>query len=162
MAWTTPKTWASEPLTSTGLNTYVRDNQTYLKDRVDAAAAQYIRTSGNYTTTSNGTLVDVDAVNMELTITTTGKDVLITLVGFGSIASNGRTLTIAVDINGTPYTMVEAHNEGSGKRNISFSYPFTGLLAGEHVFKLQWHGSSTSKVGATLLMAAPERNSRIP
>ena len=88
MAWTTPKTWSSEPLTSTDLNTYVRDNQNYLKGRVDADAAQYERTSGDYTTSSS-TLVDVDATNMSLTITTTGGDVLVTLVGF---ASHGRAI----------------------------------------------------------------------
>jgi len=38
MAWTNPKTWAAEVLTSADLNLYVRDNQNYLKTVVGLGA----------------------------------------------------------------------------------------------------------------------------
>ena len=39
MAWTTPKTWArNDPLNADNLNTFIRDNQNYLKSQADAAA----------------------------------------------------------------------------------------------------------------------------
>lgn len=39
MAWTAPKTWArNDPLNADNLNTFIRDNQNYLKSQVDAAA----------------------------------------------------------------------------------------------------------------------------
>ena len=38
MAWTAPKTWSSEPLTSLDLNSNVRDNLNHLKDRLDSSA----------------------------------------------------------------------------------------------------------------------------
>lgn len=38
MTWTHPKTWTSEPLTSTDLNQYVRDNQSDLHNRLRSTA----------------------------------------------------------------------------------------------------------------------------
>lgn len=38
MAWTAPKTWAAETLTSSDMNLHVRDNELYLKAHVDASA----------------------------------------------------------------------------------------------------------------------------
>lgn len=156
MAWTTPKTWASEPLTSIDLNTYVRDNQNYLQDRVDSptATAQYLRTATNYTTTST-TLVDVDATNLALTITTTGGDVLVTFCGYANVNTSGKSMSLAVDIDGTPYTVITQDCPGSGQQiNVSFSYVFTGLTAGSHTFKLQWlteTGTATLYAGTLLL-----------
>lgn len=43
MAWTEPKTWARlDPLNADNLNTYVRDNQAYLKSAVDGQAANLV------------------------------------------------------------------------------------------------------------------------
>jgi hypothetical protein len=142
MAWTTPKIWASEPLISTDLNTYVRDNQTYLKDRIDATAKQYIRTSGDYSTTSSS-LVDIDATNLALTLTTLGGDVRVTFTGMGVLdTSNNRDFVLAVDIDGTPYNIMD-HKE-YGQTNFGFTYIFTGLTAGSHTFKMQWSTSAST------------------
>lgn len=154
MAWTTPKTWASEPLTSIDLNTYIRDNQNYLKSRIDSTAQQYIRTSGNYTTTSSS-LVDVDATNMALTITTSGKDVLVTLVGYIS-ESNGNQVDIAVDVDGGTdvKTLVSVEGNAGENQNVSFGLIWSGLSAGSHTFKLQWArdggGTATMRAGSLL------------
>ena len=47
MAWTAPKTWARlDPLNADNLNTFIRDNQLHLKERVDSGAnlAHRVRT----------------------------------------------------------------------------------------------------------------------
>ena len=89
MAWTTPKTWSSEPLTSIDLNTYVRDNQNHLKDRLDASASRVVSGATLLTTTAND-FVNVDATKLSLTLTTHGGDVLL---GFtGTVRNSARTL----------------------------------------------------------------------
>ncbi len=43
MAWTNPKTWArNDPLNAANLNTYVRDNQEYLKAQADGQASNLV------------------------------------------------------------------------------------------------------------------------
>lgn len=42
MAWTAPKTWVEELLTPADMNTYMRDNQNYLKDTEEAHEAATI------------------------------------------------------------------------------------------------------------------------
>ena len=160
MAWTTPKTWASEPLTSIDLNTYIRDNQNYLQDRVDSsdATAQYIRVSSDYTTTSTS-LVDVDATNLAHSITTIGGDVLATFAGYANVNSSGSDMYLAVDVDGTPYTIVKTKSQGSGHIfNVSFSYVFAGLAAGSHDFTLQWRvsGNTGTLYAGTLLFDVRE------
>ena len=67
MAWTSPKTWSSEPLTSIDLNTYVRDNQNHLKDRLDNSAGNIV--SGSTVLSSTSTeFVDVEATNLALAL----------------------------------------------------------------------------------------------
>ena len=144
MAWTTPKTWVSEPLISVDLNTHVRDNQNYLKSRIDTTAKQYIRTSGNYITTSTS-LVDIDPVDLVLMITTIGGDVRVTFVGHATGAGGDRTLSVGVDIDNIKYTILSETETGSA--NLSFSYIFTGLSAGPHIFKMLW---STNADTATM------------
>lgn len=142
MAWTTPKTWSSEPLTSSDLNTYIRDNQAYLLDRLESSAQHYFRSSGAYTTTS-ATLVDVDATNMNLTINTTGGDVF---VGFrGWVISGSSGYEIAVDLDsGTSVTLMMGVPYGTSYTgNASFIAIFTGLSAGSHSFKLQFRRFSS-------------------
>ena len=80
MAWTTPKTWSSEPLTSIDLNTYMRDNQNHLKDRLDSSAAKFVSGARNIRTTST-VFVDVDAEKLALELTTHGGEVLLGFTG---------------------------------------------------------------------------------
>ena len=140
MAWETPKTWASEPLTSIDLNEQVRDNLNHLKDRFDgtSAAAQYISTS-DYST-SGTAWVDVDSTNMALTITTTGGDVLVTANGNVSNNNDSRTAYIGVDVDsGADFAQLYEQKEGvDGIHSFGSSWIFTGLSAGSHTFKLQW------------------------
>lgn len=145
MAWTTPRTWTDgEIVTKAIMDTHVRDNLDYLKDRLDGAAKQYIRTATNYTTTSTS-YVEVDGTgNLTLTFTTDGSDVRVTFVGYGSTAT-AKWIGMGVDVDGTEYELVRADSETTdGYVNLSFSYVFTGLSAASHTFKLIWRAEDSN------------------
>jgi len=150
MAWNTPKVdWETGELVAASDLNEIGENLSLLRN---PPTAQYIRAATNYTTTSSS-LVDVDATEgqMQFTMTTTGEDVLVTFAGYVEGSGGDRTITLAVDIDGTPYTIVKELE--TGEANMSFSYIFTGLAAEEHVFKLQWSinsGTATMYAGTTL------------
>lgn len=54
MAFTAPKTWASEKLTSSDLNTFIRDNQNHLKVNIALEAAVELTISGGVVTKTKG------------------------------------------------------------------------------------------------------------
>ena len=137
MAWTTPKTWSAEPLTSNDLNTYVRDNQNNIRARQDTND-KYIGTgSGDYTTTSTS-LVDVDATNLSLTITTHGGDVLVGFVGI-AVAPAANLVTFSVNVDGSnPFSSAGLSAASQHTDTASFVCLIEGLSAGSHTFKLQW------------------------
>ena len=149
MAWTTPKTWSSEPLTSIDLNTHVRDNQNHLKDRLDASASRVINGALVLTTTANA-FVDVDTTKLALTLTTHGGDVLL---GFtGTVKHSARSATtsfnVAVDLvdyiadNGVIGVTTAYDGDGGRIKPISFVLLITGLSAGSHSFRLRWKTSN--------------------
>lgn len=152
MAWTTPKTWSSEPLTSSDLNTYIRDNQAHLLDRVESSAEHYFRSSGDYSTTSL-TMVDVDATNMNFTITTTGGDVLVGFRGWVNSGTSGYELAVDLDSGSSVTIMMSVPYGTSFIGNTSFIAIFTGLSTGSHTFKLQFRRFNT---GAMTLYAGCE------
>jgi len=144
MAWTTPKTWASEPLTSLDLNTYIRDNQNYFKSRVDGEAKQHKEVSSSYSTTSTS-FVDVDGTNMSHTITTTGGDVRITLSAFGYVSGGGNIIYVGFSLGGTDYRILNAECSNSNDYvNLSFSHIVTGLAVGDYTFNLIWQVSGST------------------
>jgi len=94
MPWHTPITWqVNQLVTDTDLNEQVRDNLSYLKQRVDTpASAQYTLNESTDYTTSSSSFVDVDAVRLALTLYTSGSAVL---VGFyGTFSASGTTDTL--------------------------------------------------------------------
>ena len=150
MAWTDPKTWASEPLISTDLNTHIRDNQNSLHSRVTNTAL--FTATAEYTTTSTS-FADVDADDFALTLTIESDTVLI---GLGANAYNGTSgstlfFGIAVDdvdqfTNGITGSNAQSSNDPG---NSSFSTLLTGLTPGERTFKLRWKvGNNTGKLQA--------------
>ncbi|MCY3866884.1 MAG: hypothetical protein OXG68_15705 [Chloroflexi bacterium] len=163
MAWTTPKTWSSEPLTSIDLNTHVRDNQNHLKDRLDASASRVISGATLLSTTAND-FVDVDAAKLSLALTTHGGDVLL---GFtGTVRNNARagTTNINVAVDGVDYVAdagligVRIATDGDSARNkpISFVMLITGLSAGSHSFKLRWKTSRNSTAHMDIVDLHPQ------
>lgn len=162
MVWTTPKTWSSEPLTSLDLNTHVRDNQNHLKDRLDASASRIIRGARAITTTSTA-FVDVDSLNLALTLTTHGGDVLLGFTGSIKNQANSGTTSLNVAVDGVDYIadegIVAYQSAGSGGiRNTpaSFVMLIAGLSAGSHTFKLRWKTSHNNTSSIDVVRLHPQ------
>lgn len=160
MAWTDPRTWVTgELVTASLLNTHLRDNLNFLKDR--PAAVSSINEGSDYTTTS-ATFVDVDATNgkFQQTLTTEGGDVLVMPnVNVGHSSSTARVwFDIAVD--GTRWGSSGNDGLGGFRFGSDENAPgqawqpvirITGLAPGSHTFKLQWKtntGTATLYAGA--------------
>lgn len=138
MAWTTPKTWISEVLTSDDMNTYLSDNTQYLYDEITYTPGEYTYTRGSavdYSTTSTS-FVDIDNPNMVGTITTDGGDVRVTFAGT-LYGTNNAIARIAVNYDGENWRPVWSLINLSGS-NVSFSYVFNGVSAGSHTFRMRW------------------------
>ena len=142
MAWTTPKTWSSEPLTSLDLNTYMRDNQNHLKDRLDNSA-QKVVSGANFLTTASTEFVDVDPDKFSLTLVTHGGDVLVGFTGTLQSESSARGTFLNVAVDGVDYISDDGiiRDNSRGERvhaPVSFVMLVTDLEAGSHTFKLRW------------------------
>lgn len=155
MAWTTPKTWTSEPLTSSDLNTYIRDNQNDIRSRQDNNADYILDEGSDYTTTST-TFTEVDATNLSLTITTTGGDVLVFFSGSVRMSAN-RYGFFNIEVDATDKFTNDGHTMIFGTPTDTALAPVTmavlceGLSAGSHTFQLKWKVGSG---GGTLTMYA--------
>lgn len=139
MAWTTPKTWVSEVLTSNDMNTYLSDNTQFLYDQLTAGLAEYTYTRAgavNYTTTSTS-LVDIDGTNMVTTLTTGGGDLRVTFTGsIYRTAGTAQDIIVAVLLDGTGYQLSQRLDAGSF--NVSFTRVFNGISAGSHTLRMRW------------------------
>lgn len=147
MAWTTAKTWATgDELDATTLNTYVRDNQNHLKDRMDNLECVQ-QLGGNYTTTATS-FTDVDATNLSLTITTNGGTVAVGFVGTLENGGSGNRVYLEVDIDSGTAALsggqLSITRVGINDQSLPFGFVamVEGLSAGAHTFKLQWAVSS--------------------
>jgi hypothetical protein len=148
MAWTQPKTWSSEPLTSSDLNTHLRDNLEILKD--PASGDYTLNEVSDYTTTST-TFVDVDATNLSATLTTNGGDVFVFFAPLVALGSS-QIVFFDLDVDGTRL----GGNDGivaTVPTGVGVAVPIiamvTGLTAGSHTIKLQWKVSAgTGKIYA--------------
>lgn len=145
MAWTSPKTWTSEPLTSIDLNTYVRDNQNHLKDRIDSSVSTVVSGDSNYSTTATE-WVDVDARDLSLTLQTHGGDVLLGFTGavYHRFDNKVTYFNIAVDERNyfSDDGVTQFHNGGRDDglrfKPLSIVVLIADLAPGSHVFKLRW------------------------
>lgn len=144
MAWTTPKTWTSEPLTSSDLNTHLRDNLLALKQR--GSGNVELDEASQFTTTSTS-FVDIDGTVLTLDVTTTGGDVLVGFVGTLEHSANGGRTFFNISVDGVS----EAADDGifgtqldTGARNtaVCFVYRLTGLSAGTYTIRPQWKVAS--------------------
>lgn len=152
MAWTTPRTWTAEVMSSSVLNTHLRDNLVALKD----PPTDDFTTTADVSTTS-ATFVDVNATDWSLDITPAGTEVWFfgrlnithTTTGdiFFDIIKDGATYASGGETNGiatcTPGT--------SDFDCIPLTFRWTGLTAGVAVnFKLQWRTSAaTASIAGT-------------
>ena len=141
-AWTTPKTWSAAVLTSADMNTYVRDNQNFLKTSVnDSGAISFVDateltiSSGVVTVTGNYHSLDGEGdSNDDLDTITAGTNVVaghllvlrsvndardITITETGNVDHDG---TVALDntedtamfiYDGSTWLLIEDSNNGS-------------------------------------------------
>ena len=157
MAWTQPKTWASEPLTSTDMNTHLRDNLEALKD--PPSNNYELNEASNYTTTST-TFVDVDATNLSLTIVTHGGDIMVHFHGMFDHNTNGGYVFLDVDLDGT---RIAGDDGFIGTQGFEWGDECRNLHAPYH--RISWPGrtplsscGARVQVQATLLAGAGTAN----
>ncbi len=147
MAWTTPKTdWEVGELVSPGDLNAVSENLAEL-DRVRKTVAAHTTTADIVTPNTNNTFDDIDSDNLNLTITTTGGDVLI---HFHGPFTRG-VVIIDVEVDGT--RRGDTNNgmmttDNSQWHFVSFTRLIQGLNAGSHTFKLQTKRGTTLRAGA--------------
>jgi hypothetical protein len=153
MAWTAPKTWVvGEAVTAGDLNTHIRDNLLALK----APPTTYVKLdeASDYTTTSTS-FVAIDNTKLNLSITTTGGDVLI--VFFANIANGTSHTQIDIEFDGVAMggdNGLIRVSGGSGNYTLaSLACIKTSVSAGTHAVRVMWKvpsGTSTLYAGTTL------------
>jgi hypothetical protein len=149
MPWTTPPSFTSgQVITATDLNTYLRDNTSYLLSRPKNAVKR--DNNANYTTTS-ASFVDIDGTNLSITLSVSGSAVLLAFSGTVNSSSNQPAFDFTVDGTrvGTGGSDGLMTMTGNIQSNATFIALVTGLSAGSHTFKVQWRAVS----GTTLLYA---------
>ena len=145
MAWTTPKTdWETGELVAASDMNAVGENLAALK----APATAVYTSTEDIAVPNHSTFTDIDSNKFNLTITTTGGDVLVNFDG----ASTANDFHIDVEVDGTRQGDVNhglrrggayAHNEF-----VSFTRLIQNLSAGSHTFKLQGKRDTTLRAGA--------------
>ncbi len=156
MAWTSPKTWSSEPLTSSDLNTYVRDNQDYLKDRLDNSASTIV-TGPTAPSTSSEAFVDIDSEKLSITLTTHGGDVLVGFTGTINSAHRTRPVSMNLAVDGVLYFadngITHVQMDANGSMPLCLVMLVTDLDAGAHTFRMRWktHRTNTASIEITSL-----------
>lgn len=151
--WTDPKTWVTGELVDAAtLNTHLRDNLLYLKDR---GAFNYVQRTANYTLTSMGVgttgWLNVDTANLSLTHNAAGG---LLLVG-ASFTSNGSVYTYGtthfdiemdgVRLGGANGLLIADYTPADSLYNMHRIWALLpGVAAGPHIFRLQWKLESTN------------------
>ncbi|MCY3831993.1 MAG: hypothetical protein OXG85_03180 [Chloroflexi bacterium] len=149
MAWTTPKTdWKTGELVAASDMNAIGENLAVLRN---LGSASYITTER--ISKLGHTYTDVDSENLNLSITTSGGDVL---VGFsGSLTrNNDNSCHLDIDVDGVSQGGVISQGvPGHSVYSVSFTRMIQGLSAGSHSFKLRWRGSHRDR-GFSLLTGA--------
>lgn len=151
MAYTAPRTWIDETSDAADFNVDIRDNQLALK--APPTARHEVNEGLDYSLSSTS-WSDVDGVDLSLSITTTGGDVMIGFIGTANVT--GATVYLDVSIDGT--RIVNLASGGLASINtssptlINFYKLASGLSAGSHTFNLQYRmagaGTLTIYAGA--------------
>lgn len=140
MAWTGPKTWAGDLLTSSDFNTHIRDNLLWLK----SPTSDSVTLANAITTTSTSF---VDATGLTVTMTTSGGNVVVIFTAMAS-HSGGSTQHPFFDLvvdgasQGGTDGITAKSSTGTVGDNVSFVWVVTGLSSASHTFKIQWKVTS--------------------
>ena len=134
MAWTEPKTWTAEVLTSSDLNTHLRDNLNALKE--PPTNLFNANEGANYTSNSTS-FADIDATEgkFQHTITTTGGDLMIGFSAF--IAGTSLVVYLDIMIDGVAVAGDDGFVRGS-QEQLGFVYLKQSVDSGAHVVKMRW------------------------
>ncbi len=146
MAWTTPKTnWKTGELVTAEQMNAIGENLAEL-DRLRSNVAAYTTQADINVPADWKTFRDVDSDNLNLTITTSGGDVLIHF--HGSMTAGNATFDVEVDGSRQGHEDGIAYTQSSQTASISFTRLIQDLNAGAHTFKLQTKRGATLKKGA--------------
>lgn len=145
MAWTTPKTdWATGELVSASDMNAVNENVAALKN---PATAVYTLTE-DMAFPNRSDFTDIDSNKFNLTITTTGGDVMVHFHG----VTTRPDFKIDVEIDGTRQGHADhglRHGGGHADNELMcFTRLVQNLSAGSHTFKLQGRWDTTLRAGA--------------
>lgn len=102
MAWTTPKAWTSETLTSSDMNTYISDNLSYLKgitDGVGFSGVEALRGSNQSLTNATDTAVSFTSEGFDYGGWFGGSGTAVT-VPAGAIPSGYSTVAVGIYVRG--------------------------------------------------------------
>lgn len=119
------------------------------------AAARYVRSSGDYTT-SSATFTDLDTTNMNLTITTAARRVLLLFSGAATVNNTAGTLGLDFTVDGARVggdfglQVFNQHSTASELIPVSIHYLTNVLTAGSHTFKVQWRVANGAHTGSIL------------
>ncbi|MFA6270904.1 MAG: hypothetical protein WC657_06900 [Candidatus Paceibacterota bacterium] len=141
MAWITPSTRSTnELITAIDWNADVVANLIALK----TPPTDVYNPAGGYSTTSTS-YVDVDATNYNLTITTTGGDILIIFSGSGAMTASSNVGYVTVALDGTDlHTAGIAWTSAATYGDLSFTLLLEGIAAGSHSVKLRYKVSAST------------------
>lgn len=150
--WTAPRTWATNDLiTAALLNQHLRDNLEALKT---PPTAHYEMNEAADITLSSTTWADV-STKFNLTITTSGGDILVGFCGAILAPSTGLTyFDIMVDgvaVSGDDGMILIYEPNTASIQNASFTRLLTGYGSGSHTIKLRYKrvtANSTLYAGA--------------
>ncbi len=145
--WTDPKTWVTgELVNATALNTHLRDNLIYLKER---GAFSYVEREASYNITVNGVgttgWLNVDTANLTLTHNAEGGLLMVgtTFICRGSLEGYG-TLHIDIEMDGARLGGPNGLHIADDFRGVPLYQTYhvwtfvPNVSAGLHTFRLQW------------------------
>lgn len=157
MAWTTPKTdWTTGELVTAADMNAVGENLAVLRNRGSAA----ISTSEDIVVGAISAFADIDSDNLKLTITTTGRDVMVYFRGF--LKRNDRGFGqcyLAADVDGRQEGGTDGlsrHNFNDYYETMSLTHFIQSLEVGSHIFKIQWSPTREVRLQAGALFAVYE------
>jgi len=122
MAWTTPRTWAAEVLTSTLLNSHLRDNLNALKTAKKITTAT--KTTDTTFSTTNGTVCSFSyTFSSSATYLVTGH-----CYAWTSNTASTVNAQLGIYVNGTLYGVQRSKSNGTAASQSGMSA--TGIISG--------------------------------
>lgn len=142
MAWTDPKTWTAEVMSSSDLNTHVRDNLNALKD---PPSDFYTFNDSADWSSSSTSWANIDGTDLFLSIDTNGGDVI---VHFHGTTNNLTQVYFDIAVDGTRYFGDDGIIRVANGTILpaSFTVIVSGLAAGTHTFAMQWRAASATTI----------------